>query len=543
MENYSAKTDLSLYPVLLHADLSGIQPFIFNIKSEGAAKTLKSRSFYVQALADLCLDLIKEKIGERNCLLFYNGGGNFYLMCKAITDLELQLLREEVQKELSDLEIYLNLSVCELKADDFQFTWTEIHRKANQDKLQKFGQYFPAFFVGDRPQSDWSKFSRNLAKHKGFEVKKLEESLLRDRIKDTEMHGFGRFVKLSDNVAKLDTDNVLENTIHNKLPRWSGPLMQQHREWIDLLDERNLRSDPPQRETRAEDVIEFETLGYFAKLRTGTDKIAILKMDVDNLGDTFKNEVKDWPEAHQLSQALKDFFDIEMLNIWNDGFQYLDTDGAERKAPFSENIYVVFAGGDDCLIIGAWDAIFEFGRKVRAAFGDYLKGQNLPLDPKKLPTLSASLTVVDSKFPVVRMSDLAEGAIKKAKKASDDKNRISVFDMILTWEEFKRASEIAHELEKLIKLHDEPRGILSRVQNSHLGFERLQQKAIDEKTVHNPEVWRLFYYIRDSKNLDELKGIMKEYYGALLDAVTNGQTVNAAALFPVAARWAEFLTR
>ena len=67
---------------LLKGDLSGIQDFIFNVSSKKAAKSLKSRSFYVQIVGDLALKFIESDITDLDdfsCEVLYNGGGNFYL--------------------------------------------------------------------------------------------------------------------------------------------------------------------------------------------------------------------------------------------------------------------------------------------------------------------------------------------------------------------------------------------------------------------------------------------------------------------------------
>src|SRR5690606_32307002 len=64
---------------LLKCDLSGIQTFIFNVPSKGAAKALKNRSVYVQEIADDCLKVLRDYFGQDNSRELYNGGGNFYL--------------------------------------------------------------------------------------------------------------------------------------------------------------------------------------------------------------------------------------------------------------------------------------------------------------------------------------------------------------------------------------------------------------------------------------------------------------------------------
>lgn len=63
---------------LLKGDLSGIQNFIFNVKSKGAAKELKKRSLYVSQLSDKLLEEDEKYFEKDNLKRIYNGGGNFF---------------------------------------------------------------------------------------------------------------------------------------------------------------------------------------------------------------------------------------------------------------------------------------------------------------------------------------------------------------------------------------------------------------------------------------------------------------------------------
>lgn len=543
MHQYAPETNLAEYPTLLMGDLSGIQEYIFNIKSEGAAKGLKGRSFYVQALSDLCLELIEAELGTDNCSLFYNGGGNFYVFCKTLEAPQLNNIRKQVEAELTDSEIYLNLSSGPNTLGQFASSWENLHREANRDKLRKFAQFPDAFSVSVRKENpeDWKGFVKNLTKAAWYAIQP------QPALPGIHRNGFGAF-KQSLALQKKQGDQInpehnFENSIKNKLPVWSAELLKTHEDYVGKLNERNLASDDSQDTVDEGDILEFSTLGYFAGLRTGTDKIAVLKMDVDNLGDLFR-KINDPAITKKVSDTLKRFFDFELFNIWTSSFPFIpwgSTSGTTDEASFKDNIYVVFAGGDDCLVIGGWDAVFAFAHRVRTTFDAYLKKHN-PGIPNT-PTLSASITVLDSKFPVVRMGILAEEALHAAKHTYDEKNCISVFGKVLTWREFEHAQKLASELDVLIKHFDEPRGILHRVQLSHVGFDRLQQRALQKREVHNPSIWKLFYFIRNSRNLQRMEKIIEQYERALLDALLANKQTNAAALFPVAARWAELLTR
>lgn len=92
--------------LLLKCDISGIQSFIFNVPSEGAAKELKRRSMFVESIANFCFieltDFFKEDAVE-----LYNGGGNFYLKISTQKSLEqIQNKINELQSQYLTSDIY-----------------------------------------------------------------------------------------------------------------------------------------------------------------------------------------------------------------------------------------------------------------------------------------------------------------------------------------------------------------------------------------------------------------------------------------------------
>jgi len=529
MRKYTPDQSLSEYPFVLRGDVSGIQDFIFNIKSQGAARALKSRSFFVQAISDLCLKLIEDELGEQNCIEFYNGGGGFYVFCKEIGDEQLERLRGCVQRELSIREIYLSLSVVR-RQGDFATTWREVHQAAAQDKQQKYRAYSEAFEPFERGRENdayWKRFSKKLTQSGELVIGSVTASPV----------GFSEdAIRLFGQEGRLKGRTPPKN-INWHLPKWSEELIKAHSQWINKLRARDEDDDHPR---EAGDILEFETLGYFAYTRSGTDKIAALKMDVDSLGRLF-SEQNDWARTAKLSQALKTFFEERIFDLWKSDFTFHDQTGNEQRTPFSENIYVVFSGGDDCMMVGGWDAVFAFAGKIKEAFDDFWKDKMGELGLKKPPTLSASLTVVDPKFPIARLAALAEEALKEAKQAAQgEKNRIAVFGRILTWDEFFKAQRIAHQLERLIKKENEPRNILQRIRMSQSSFDPILRKALEEGVVENPAIWRIRYYLRRSKN--DLEDIVQEYTEAILQAILCRKRTNSD-LFPVAARWAELMTR
>lgn len=63
---------------IVKGDLSGIQNFIFDVKSDGAAKELKKRSIYITELTQKLLNEDKERFNN-NFNVIYDGGGNYFV--------------------------------------------------------------------------------------------------------------------------------------------------------------------------------------------------------------------------------------------------------------------------------------------------------------------------------------------------------------------------------------------------------------------------------------------------------------------------------
>ncbi len=67
--------------MIIKGDLSGIQEFIFNIPSKGAARMLKARSFFVQVIVELAVEKIKLFCQNKDFEVINKSGGSFFIKC------------------------------------------------------------------------------------------------------------------------------------------------------------------------------------------------------------------------------------------------------------------------------------------------------------------------------------------------------------------------------------------------------------------------------------------------------------------------------
>ena len=66
--------------LMVSCDFSGIQQFLYNIVTDGALKSLRSRSFILQMLMEHCVNEILLGCGLSRVNLIYSGGGHCYIL-------------------------------------------------------------------------------------------------------------------------------------------------------------------------------------------------------------------------------------------------------------------------------------------------------------------------------------------------------------------------------------------------------------------------------------------------------------------------------
>jgi len=112
--------------LLLLADISGIQSFIYNIGHKGASKALKGRSFFLQQmLENIAYYMLDKKLFLPITNLIYSSGGKFYILAP---NTKKKLALEEIKKELENkfLETYdgslgISIAAIELNGNDLKY--------------------------------------------------------------------------------------------------------------------------------------------------------------------------------------------------------------------------------------------------------------------------------------------------------------------------------------------------------------------------------------------------------------------------------------
>jgi CRISPR-associated protein Cas10/Csm1 subtype III-A len=162
---------------LIKGDISGIQEFIFNVPSRGAARLLKARSFFLQTLVKLCIKKIDSILGVK---IICDSGGSFYLLLDNKPD----------QKQWNDIQVEINTSIIQYglyisltwaKIENWGHTNKEIIINEEKQKYQRFNNT-PNVFNAENPidfdndVETWKAFAKKLANAKGYSIKKINEN-------------------------------------------------------------------------------------------------------------------------------------------------------------------------------------------------------------------------------------------------------------------------------------------------------------------------------------------------------------------------------
>jgi len=185
----------------------------------------------------------------------------------------------------------------------------------------------------------------------------------------------------------------------------------------------------------------------------GSDMLGVLKADIDNLGYTFSKGFET-PALAEASlpqvdrKTVSRFLTMSrMIDLFFSGWmpaimatdktrivqELLSTDGVDRtrfEAYLSQpiidfaNIYTVYSGGDDLVLVGPWETMIIFAIYLNKQFRKYTCNN-------AAVTLSAGLAFVKNRHPVASAIRQAEGLLEISKTAG--KNRISFFSSTHTW--------------------------------------------------------------------------------------------------------------
>ena len=240
---------------------------------------------------------------------------------------------------------------------------------------------------------------------------------------------FGLSYRLRDDGLQGDQGWWIDRNENGPFPSRGGHCHVPRFEVNELEQYRSLEGNS---ELDAGDIKTFEVLAmHSVNEGRGREMLALLKADVDRLGRLLAEGTgKRWSiaRASTLSRMIDGYFTMRLPKI------------LEKRFP---NIYTVFAGGDDLLLLGPWSDIFDFSLHLRDDFCRF--SLNNPS-----VTLSAGIALFDVKAPVSIAAREADKRLSEVKE--NGRNGISAIEKSpMSWDKFRNALEHAQELDSFVK--------------------------------------------------------------------------------------------
>ena len=551
LDSYRRQSDDKPLCTLLKGDISGLQNFLYRIKSDGASRELRGRSFYLQLLTEAIALWILRRFDLPITNLLLASGGHFYLLLPYREAKEkIDSLRAEIAEKLWNAhreELSVVLADVPVTASDFgEFSgrWELVskdieRRKRTKGRELSKGKMFDLFFT---PRNEREAYTADGKSDTGFYAfRELGGEPLRDAkhlvvfeipehpIPDKPnwhdvIRGFGLDVHLVDKlkdkppppaeatratVYRLDSTDFLTDEILGNF------------RWDDLPVSYDFRLLPQviPRRPGGDAVADFDQL---ADASEGTKWLGVLRMDVDNLGGLFRDGLGESATISRMSTLS------ESVRLFFEGYiPKLCRDYHANHTP--EILELIYAGGDDLFLVGGWNALPQIARQIRDEFRAFVGGAHV--------TLSGGIAIDHKKYPLYQLaSDAGDALDNGAKRLRIEKDALSFLQKPMAWEDFNRVDEWHKRLFSAASAEKPlPRSFLTRLSEIHNLYD-------SDRENQRKWAWRLIYHLSRAKQ-------MYNNHKVLIDDLRRTLVVNHSAegellrFLRVVVRWTTLRTR
>lgn len=436
-------------------DISGIQDFIYTIASKDALKTLRSRSFYIEIMMQHILDELCDKLEISRANIIYNGGGQCYILVpntdKCIK--EIERYEEEINgwlKKHFSTALYIGGGICKCNSNNLknipEGSYSDIYRTLSNEISNKKMCRYSAKDIKAFNSIQYDSYERECVVCKRLgNVNKLGECHYCEGIKKMSKDIlYAKFFVVTDdrNIGYLELpgDKYLsaysdEKDIKEIIDRkdfirvYSSNKMNNGYGIAKNLWIGNYKVD------------EMSTFDEYEKASYGAKRLAVYRADVDDLGITFINGFKQNNGKYEtlsrtatLSRQLTLFFKQHINYILSNPEYSL----VANRRP-TRNISIVYSGGDDIFVVGAWNDVMEFAVDLENAFMKFTQNTL---------SLSGGIGLYKSGYPINSMAEEVEYLESTAKNIDrvrefnadvKEKDAICLFEKILAykWQEFR----------------------------------------------------------------------------------------------------------
>lgn len=468
--------------LFISADFSGIQKFIYRVQTKGAMRMLRGRSFYLTMMMEHIIDEILEKLSLSRANLIYSGGGHFYMMAdnseatKEILEYAFHSVNERLLHDYGT-SLYVAAGWVPFSAEELlsgKEKKDNIFRRVNRVIAEKKQSRYSAEQVADMIDEDSALNAiepgmRECALcHRSLDASQLEDYVVpgQEEEKIQVCPACNGMYRLGKDIIDAKPDfAILHAPIKGALPLPS-PFEEKYLKAVTPEQEKELMKAGLLYRVYARNASSTSHLigtrlwvgDYAAKEGgctldfgdlasrsggkeegTGIDRLGVLRADVDWLGAVFAAglpaQYATFSRYAALSRSLSMFFTKGIVDI------------CEKKLPAGEKpfylfgekegnrlVHIVYSGGDDLFLVGAWDDLLELSVDLRKAFATYTNG---------MLSFSAGLGLFSPTYPVIRMAEDTGELEDRAKKAPE-KDSVALFGRseagvpVFTWEALEK---------------------------------------------------------------------------------------------------------
>ncbi|CFD27349.1 CRISPR-associated protein cas10/csm1%2C subtype III-a/mtube [Mycobacterium tuberculosis] len=440
-------------------DVSGIQDFIYTIHSSGAAKMLRARSFYLEMLTEHLIDELLARVGLSRANLNYSGGGHAYLLLPNTESARKSV--EQFEREANDwllenfaTRLFIATGSVPLAANDLMRRPNESASQASNRALRYSGLY--------RELSEQLS-AKKLARYSADQLRELNSRDHDGQKGDRECsvcHTVNRTVSADDEPkcslcqaltaasSQIQSESrrflLISDGATKGLPLPFGATLT----FCSRADADKALQQPQTRRRYAKnkffageclgtglwvgDYVAQMEFGDYVKRASGIARLGVLRLDVDNLGQAFTHGFMEQGNGKFNTISRTAAFSRMLSLFFRQHINYVlarpklrPITGDDPARPREATI--IYSGGDDVFVVGAWDDVIEFGIELRERFHEFTQG--------KL-TVSAGIGMFPDKYPISVMAREV-GDLEDAAKSLPGKNGVALFDREFTfgWDE------------------------------------------------------------------------------------------------------------
>jgi CRISPR-associated protein Csm1 len=416
--------------IFLLGKFLGIEEFLLAPVGGEPDRVFMGRSHWVSLLAEILPRALLAELGLAKILLGSSGGGQFLAVLpeevRAQANAFLTAAAQEINA-LSDGMVKLIWSVTENLGD-----WSDVRRRLNEQMSRLRG-------------TPWSEESSSISGGQAGDAEAYFESQLGWKLREAEAVGWS-----PEAPARI--------LVGEGKHMWS---LTGSSESLPFA-----RHAAPNETGR-----EPASTGMLASRAAGLGTWGVLRGDVDNF-DIRIRRAQSIEEHIQLSVMYKQFFAGEMEVLCS-------------MPEFWRKVTVIYAGGDDFAVYGAWDALIGLAREMERLFRRFTETNLTDFAGPEGKTITMALALAPAED--ASLGSVFEEAGRRLEAAkSADKDCIWLLGRTLEWKQFSEAADLkdlllrmvtdfgcsAQYLRDLCGIYRETQSKMSRRQARRMGGER-----------------------------------------------------------------------